>query len=193
MLSESIWILPALPALGALVNGLLGARWREKGIAAVAVGSVGLALAAALALLAQMLSLPAGDRSFSVTLWRWLSDGALHIHVGFLLDSLAMVMVMVILFVGFLIHLYSAGYMKGEPGYRRYFVCLNLFVFFMLVLVLADNLVSPSSAGRAWDCARTCSSASGTKRSRPVMQAARPSSSTASATSGFSWGSCWPP
>ena len=141
MLSESIWILPALPALGALVNGLLGARWREKGIAAVAVGSVGLALAAALALLAKMLSLPAGNRSFSVTLYRWLSDGALHIHAGFVLDSLAMVMVMVILFVGFLIHLYSAGYMKGEPGYRRYFVCLNLFVFFMLVLVLADNLV----------------------------------------------------
>jgi len=141
MLSESIWILPALPALGALVNGLLGARWREKGIAAVAVGSVGLALAAVLALLAEMLSLPAGDRSFSVTLWRWLSDGALHVHVGFVLDSLAMVMVTVILFVGFLIHLYSAGYMKGDPGYRRYFVCLNLFVFFMLVLVLADNLV----------------------------------------------------
>jgi len=141
MLSESIWILPALPALGALANGLLGARWREKDIAAVAVGSVGLALATALALLAQMLSLPAGDRTFSVTLWRWLSDGALHVRVGFLLDSLAMVMVMVILFVGFLIHLYSAGYMKGEPGYRRYFVCLNLFVFFMLVLVLADNLV----------------------------------------------------
>ena len=141
MLSESIWILPALPALGALVNGLLGVRWREKGIAAVAVGSVGLALAAALALLALMLSLPAGDRTFSVTLWRWLSDGALHVHVGFVLDSLAMVMVTVILFVGFLIHLYSADYMKGEPGYRRYFVCLNLFVFFMLVLVLADNLV----------------------------------------------------
>ncbi|HCU69365.1 MAG TPA: hypothetical protein DGF30_09105, partial [Desulfomicrobium sp.] len=66
MLSESIWILPALPALGALANGLLGAGWREKGIAAVAVGSVGLALAAALALLADMLSLPEGDRTFSI-------------------------------------------------------------------------------------------------------------------------------
>ncbi len=140
MLSESIWILPALPALGALANGLLGARWREKGVAAVAVGSVGLALAAALALLAEMLAGPA-DRAFSVTLWRWLTDGALRIETGFVLDRLAMVMVMVILFVGFLIHLYSADYMKGDPGYRRFFVCLNLFVFFMLVLVLADNLV----------------------------------------------------
>ena len=140
MLSESIWILPALPALGALANGLLGARWREQGIAAVAVGSVGLALAAALALLAEMLAGPA-DRAFSVTLWRWLADGALRIETGFVLDRLAMVMVMVILVVGFLIHLYSADYMKGDPGYRRFFVCLNLFVFFMLVLVLADNLV----------------------------------------------------
>jgi NADH-quinone oxidoreductase subunit L len=122
MLSESIWILPALPALGALVNGLLGARWPERGIAAVAVGSVGLALAAALALLAQMLSLPEGDRSFSVTLWRWLSDGALNVHVGFLLDSLAMVMVTVILFVGFLIHLYG-GLHERRAGYRRFFVC----------------------------------------------------------------------
>jgi NADH-quinone oxidoreductase subunit L len=140
MLSESIWILPALPALGALANGLLGARWREKGVAAVAIGSVGLALAAALALLAEMLAGPA-DWVFSVTLWRWLTDGALRIETGFVLDRLAMVMVMVILFVGFLIHLYSADYMKGDAGYRRFFVCLNLFVFFMLVLVLADNLV----------------------------------------------------
>jgi NADH-quinone oxidoreductase subunit L len=140
MLSESIWILPALPALGALVNGLLGARWRDRTVAALAVGSVGLALAAALVLLVEMLAGPA-DRVFSVTLWRWLTDGALRIETGFVLDRLAMVMVMVVLFVGFLIHLYSADYMKGDPGYRRFFVCLNLFVFFMLVLVLADNLV----------------------------------------------------
>lgn len=140
MLSESIWILPALPVLGALANGLLGASWRDRTVAAVAVGSVGLALAAALALLAEMLSGPA-DRTFSVTLWRWLTDGALRIETGFVLDRLAMVMVMVILVVGFLIHLYSADYMKGDAGYRRFFVCLNLFVFFMLVLVLGDNLV----------------------------------------------------
>ena len=137
---ESIWILPALPALGALANGLLGAAWRDRTVAAVAVGAVGLALAAALALMAEMLT-GADDRVFSVTLWRWLTDGALRIEAGLVLDRLAMVMVMVVLFVGFLIHLYSADYMKGDAGYRRFFVCLNLFVFFMLVLVLGDNLV----------------------------------------------------
>ncbi len=137
---ESIWILPALPALGALANGLLGAAWRDRTVAAVAVGAVGLALAAALALMAEMLT-GADDRVFSVTLWRWLTDGALRIEAGLVLDRLAMVMVMVVLFVGFLIHLYSVDYMRGDAGYRRFFVCLNLFVFFMLVLVLGDNLV----------------------------------------------------
>lgn len=137
---ESIWILPALPAMGALANGLLGAAWRDRTVAAVAVGAVGLALAAALALMAEMLT-GADDRVFSVTLWRWLTDGALRIEAGLVLDRLAMVMTMVVLFVGFLIHLYSADYMKGDAGYRRFFVCLNLFVFFMLVLVLGDNLV----------------------------------------------------
>jgi len=137
---ESIWILPALPALGALANGLLGAAWRDRTVAAVAVGAVGLALAAALALMAEMLT-GADDRIFSVTLWRWLTDGTLRIEAGLVLDRLAMVMVMVVLFVGFLIHLYSVDYMRGDAGYRRFFVCLNLFVFFMLVLVLGDNLV----------------------------------------------------
>jgi len=140
MLSDSIWILPALPALGALLNGLTGKRRSEKGVALIAVGVMGLALMAALILLAEMIALPAEARCFTITLYRWLSNGALQIHIGFVLDSLAMVMVFVILFVGFLIHLYAADYMKGDPGYRRFFFCLNLFVFFMLVLVLADNL-----------------------------------------------------
>lgn len=140
MFSEHVWILPALPALGALINGLSGAGRSERRIAAVAAGSVGLAFAAALIMLAEMF-FPAADKSFSVTLYRWLSNDALQINIGFMLDRLAMIMVIVILFLGFLIHVYSTGYMKGESGYRRFFVCLNLFVFFMLVLVLADNLV----------------------------------------------------
>ncbi|HQB29268.1 MAG TPA: NADH-quinone oxidoreductase subunit L [Syntrophales bacterium] len=141
MFSRSLWILPALPALGVLVNGLLGTSWRERRIAVVASGSVGLALAAAVGFLAELLSCPPGERRIAVRLYRWLSEGPLAVDVGFLLDPLSMAMVLVVLFLGFLIHLYSADYMRGDPGFRRYFVCLNLFVFFMLVLVLADNLV----------------------------------------------------
>lgn len=140
MLSECIWILPLLPALGTLLNGLGGKRRSERGVAAIAIGAVGLALAAAITLLVEMLSLPAEARRITATLYPWLSDGPLKIHIGLVLDALAMVMVFVVLFIGFLIHLYAAGYMKGDPGYRRFFFCLNLFVFFMLVLVLADNL-----------------------------------------------------
>lgn len=140
MFSEYVWILPALPAMGALVNGLAGAGWSERRIGAVAAGSVGLALAFALLMLADMFSASA-DTGLSVTLYRWMSNDSVRIIVGLVLDRLAMLMVMVILFLGFLIHVYSTGYMKGEKGYRRYFVCLNMFVFFMLVLVLADNLV----------------------------------------------------
>jgi len=141
MPTQSIWILPALPALAVLVNGLFGASWRPGRIASIAVGSVGLALVAALGFLAELFSRPAGDRRIAVNLYRWLSDGPLTIDIGLLLDPLSMVLVLVILFVGFLIHLYSVDYMGGDPGYRRYFVCLNLFVFFMLLLVLADSLV----------------------------------------------------
>lgn len=146
MFSESIWLLPALPALGALINGLCGGLFgskerREKFISVIAISVMGLALVAVGVLLIEMLSLPVSERRFAVHLYRWFSVGLLNISVGFVLDSLSMIMTLVIVFVGFLIHLYSAGYMKGEPGYQRFFVCLNLFVFFMLVLVLADNLL----------------------------------------------------
>jgi len=140
MLSDSIWILPVLPALGALLNGLTGKNRSEKGITAIAVGAMALALAAALFFATEMFMQPAGTHYPTAILYRWLSVGDLQISVGLALDRLSLVMVLVVLFVGFLIHLYSAGYMKGDPGYRRFFFCLNLFVFFMLVLVLADNL-----------------------------------------------------
>jgi len=140
-LSSFLWILPALPALGVLVNGFFGTSWREKKIASMSVGSVGLALAFALVFAAELFARLPGDRRLSMSLYRWLSDGSLTVDLGLFLDPLSMVMVFVVLFVGFLIHLYSAGYMTGDPGYRRYFVFLNLFIFFMLLLVLADNLV----------------------------------------------------
>ena len=124
-LSSFLWILPALPALGVLVNGFFGTSWREKKIASVSVGSVGLALAFALVFAADLFSRLPGDRRLSMSLYRWLSDGSLTVDLGLFLDPLSMVMVFVVLFVGFLIHLYSAGYMTGDPGYRRYFVFLN--------------------------------------------------------------------
>ncbi|MCK9392581.1 MAG: NADH-quinone oxidoreductase subunit L [Syntrophales bacterium] len=141
MISESLWLLLAFPALGVLVNGLIGSRFRATTVAAIAVSSVGLSLAVALGFFWKMTTAAPAARIVATTLYTWLADGALQIRIGLLLDSLAMVMVLVVLGIGFLIHIYSASYMKGDAGYRRFFVYLNLFIFFMLLLVLADNLV----------------------------------------------------
>jgi NADH-quinone oxidoreductase subunit L len=141
MSSEYLWLLLVFPALGVLVNSLAGRRFSEKAIAAVAVSSVGLSLAVAVGFFCKMTAAAPAARIVATTLYTWLADGALQIRVGLLLDPLSMVMILVVLGIGFLIHIYSAGYMKGDGGYRRFFVYLNLFIFFMLLLVLADNLV----------------------------------------------------
>jgi len=141
MISEYLWLLLAFPALGVLVNCLIGSRFRETMVAAIAVSSVGLSLAVALGFFWKMTTAAPAARIVATTLYTWLSDDALHIRIGLLLDPLSMVMVLVVLAIGFLIHIYSTSYMKGDDGYRRFFVYLNLFIFFMLLLVLADNLV----------------------------------------------------
>jgi len=138
---ESLWLLLVFPALGVLVNGLAGRRFPTPVIAAVAVASVGLSLTVALGFFLEMTAAAPAARTVATTLYTWLADGALQIRVGLLLDPLAMVMVLVVLGIAFLIHIYSTGYMRGDGGYRRFFVYLNLFVFFMLLLVLADNLI----------------------------------------------------
>lgn len=141
MTSEYLWLLLAFPALGVLVNGLIGSRFRETTVATIAVSSVGLSLAVALGFFWKMTRTAPAARIVATTLYTWLSDGALQIRIGLLLDPLAMVMVLVVLGIGFLIHIYSVSHMKGDDGYRRFFVYLNLFIFFMLLLVLADNLI----------------------------------------------------
>jgi NADH-quinone oxidoreductase subunit L len=73
-----------------------------------------------------------------ITLWQWLNTGGLAVDIAFQLDALSLVFIFVITFVGFLIHLYSGEFMSGDEGYSRYFAYMNLFVFSMLLLVLAD-------------------------------------------------------
>ncbi len=141
MLFKAIYLLPLLPAIGVLINGLLGKRFGDKTVAFVACTSVGLSLILAIGMLYQMIIADPAHRVITSSLYRWISDGSLQINVGFLIDPLAMAMIMVVTFVGFVIHFYSIGYMEGDSGYRRYFVCLNLFIFFMLVLVMGDNLI----------------------------------------------------
>ncbi len=140
-MADTLYLITLFPLLGFLVNGLFG-RWlseRQSGMVAtgMVLGSFFLSAQLLLGLLAQH-----GEQVvFAQTLFSWIRVGALHIPVRYVFDPLTAVMTLVITGVGLLIHIYSIGYMRGDPGVRRYFAFLNLFTFMMLNLVLADNLV----------------------------------------------------
>jgi NADH-quinone oxidoreductase subunit L len=141
--ADYLWLIPLFPAVGALVNSLfgiriqrtLGKRWNH----AIAIGTMTLSLLVALRALAQMVALPGNERFLQNTLWNMLSAGQLRFDLAFALDPLSMMMVLIITFIGTLIHVFSVGYMADEPSYWRFFAYLNLFVFAMLLLVMGDN------------------------------------------------------
>jgi NADH-quinone oxidoreductase subunit L len=140
-MGEALYLITLFPLLGFLVNGLLG-RWlseRQSGMVA-SMAVLGSFMISAQALLA-LLALPVEQRLFTQSLFSWIPVGELQINIGYSFDPLSAVMTMVVSGVGLLIHIYSIGYMHGDPGIRRYFSFLNLFTFMMLTLVLADNLV----------------------------------------------------
>jgi NADH-quinone oxidoreductase subunit L len=133
-------LVPAFPLFGFAIlfvsAGLLPKRW----IAVVGVGSVGIAMILALIILAAFLSQPPAE-PFRQIIWTWFDVDGLTPEVGFYLDALSLVMMVVVTFVGFLIHLYSSEFMSDDEGYSRFFAYMNLFVASMLVLVLANNLL----------------------------------------------------
>jgi NADH-quinone oxidoreductase subunit L len=137
-------LIPLLPLLGAAYSGLLGARvarrWGER---AIHLPTVALPWASFVIALVGFATLARGDHEAVLhqRLWTWIDVGQLHVDLAFLMDRLSAVMCLVVTFVGSLIHVYSVGYMRGDPGYFRYFSYLNLFMFSMLVLVLGDNLL----------------------------------------------------
>jgi len=134
-----LWIFPALPLVGFMINGLLGRRLPRRAVGGVACASVGLGFLIALQAVRVLLVLPPEARAIRQIVYPWIGAGDFQAGVGLLLDPLSAVMVLVVSGVGFLIHVYSIGYMHEDPDYSRYFAQLNLFIFFMLLLVLADN------------------------------------------------------
>ena len=135
---DLIWVLIALPALGAIIL-LLGGRRTDKWGPYLGVLTVlGSAVLAVLMLLA-MMALPVADRTINQTLFSWVFVGDFSVDMAFQLDQLSMVFVLLITIVGTLIHIYSLGYMAHDPNRRKFFGFLNLFVAAMLVLVLANN------------------------------------------------------
>ncbi|MDY6843893.1 MAG: NADH-quinone oxidoreductase subunit L [Thermodesulfobacteriota bacterium] len=134
-----VWLVPLFPLLAVLINGLLGIRFKKGTIGLVACTSLFLSFIVSALIFYQVLQLPADQRNIEVVLYTWIGSGTFNVDFGFLIDPLSLVMMLVVSGVSFLIHLYSCGYMHDDPGFRRYFVELNLFTFFMLLLVSANN------------------------------------------------------
>jgi NADH-quinone oxidoreductase subunit L len=138
---ELLGLIPALPFAGFVVLALIGRRLPRRAVAVVGAGSVGLSAAAMVLVGIEFLGTPPPNQVYSQTIWIWLSVGSFTPVIAFYLDALSMVMIFVITFVGFLIHLYSTEFMIDDEGYSRFFAYMNLFVGSMLTLVLDDNLL----------------------------------------------------
>ncbi|MBI1988061.1 MAG: NADH-quinone oxidoreductase subunit L [Nitrospinae bacterium] len=135
-MSQYVWLIPLFPILAVLINGLFGRKYIRDKAHYLAVGSVGLSLLVAIGIFIEVAFLGGGG---DYILYPWIFSGQLSVNVGFLVDPLSAIMLMVVCGVGFLIHVYSVGYMHGDGGYYRFFTYLNLFMFSMLILVLGDN------------------------------------------------------
>jgi len=136
-----LWIIPALPLAAVALNLLIGDRLGRRGTAWLACGAIALAFAASLRAVIALAGHVEADRRIVETAWTWMRVGDFHADVAFLLDPLSAVMTLIVTGVGFLIHVYSTGYMADDPSFRRFFLYLNLFMFAMLTLVLADNFL----------------------------------------------------
>ena len=140
LLLDHLWIILVLPLAGAAVNGLFGRRWPQSAVNSVGVGSVSLAFLAVLELVREFFQL-APDHPYVDRYFTWMIAGPFKVDFALQVDQLTVVMLLVVSFVGMLIHIYSTGYMAHEGGYARFFSYLNLFMFFMLTLVTAANLI----------------------------------------------------
>src|SRR5690242_4429672 len=136
-----LWIILALPLAGAAINGLFGKRWSQSAVNSVAVGSVSLAFLAVLELVREFSHLAQGQLPYPGNYFTWITAGSFRVDFLLQVDQLTIVMLLTVSFVGMLIHIYSTGYMAHEGGYYRFFCYLNLFMFFMLTLVMAANLI----------------------------------------------------
>jgi NADH-quinone oxidoreductase subunit L len=141
LLLEHLWIIPLLPLLGATMNGLLGKTWPNTLVNTVAVGSTGLSFLAALEAVREFSTLSPSQIPWIQQYFSWIEAGTFRAGFDLQVDQLTVVMLMVVTGVGWLIHIYSTGYMAHEGGYYRFFAYLNLFMFFMLILILAANYV----------------------------------------------------
>src|SRR5271166_5885847 len=132
----NLWLIPILPLAGAAINGFLGKKSSRTAVSAIALVFSGAAFLWAVSVAWRGLS---AGLPYQEYLAHWIRSGNFAADFAFYLDQLSLVMLLVVTGVGFLIHIYSVGYMWEDPSYYRFFAYLNLFMFFMLTLVLANN------------------------------------------------------
>jgi NADH-quinone oxidoreductase subunit L len=138
---DLLWLVPTFPLLGFLILFVTAGALCRRSIAIVGVGSVGLSMLVFMVVIATFIHTPPLGHAYTQTLWTWVNVMGFDPKIAFYLDPLSLVMTLVVTFVGFLIHLYSAEFMIDDDGYSRFFAYMNLFVAFMLILVLANNLL----------------------------------------------------
>ena len=134
--SLNLWLIPVLPLAGAAINGFLGKKSSRTAVTTVGLVFPGAAFAWALVVALRFSSV---NLPYQEYIAHWIRSGSFSADYALYLDQLSLVMLLVVTGVGFLIHIYSVGYMWDDPGYYRFFSYLNLFMFFMLTLVLANN------------------------------------------------------
>src|SRR5699024_2581882 len=138
---QLLWLVPALPLVSFLILALWGTRMPGKSSGVLGTLSVGLSAILTICIGVSYLSSPPSGDFFQQTLWTWFDIAGFSPGISLYLDPVSLIFTFVITFVGFLIHLYSTEFMQGDKRYAQFFAYMNLFVFSMLMLVLADNLL----------------------------------------------------
>src|SRR5246127_3884045 len=138
---QLLWLIAAIPFASAALLALLGSRLPRRVVAVTGAGSIGLIAALTLLVGAEFISSPPVGNAYVQHLWTWMESGGFQPEIAFYLDPASLIMLLVVTFVGFLIHLYSVEYMRDDEGYSRFFAYMNLFVASMITLVLANNLL----------------------------------------------------
>ena len=138
---DYVWLIPLFPAIGFVINGLFGRSLGKKVVSWVGPSVIGLSFLTAILIFFEMIGRPPTERLFEKVIFDWVVSGSFQTVIGYQIDPLSILMVLVVTGVSFFIHIYSVGYMHDDLGYARYFTYLNLFVFMMLNLVLASNFL----------------------------------------------------
>lgn len=129
------------PLIGSAINGLAGKRLHKETVGYLACGAIGLSFLVSILVFCGLLLLPPEERLFEKHLFCWIESGSFRSAAALQVDPLSALMILIVTGVGFLIHIYSIGYMHHDKGYHRYFCYLNLFTFSMLLLVLSNNFL----------------------------------------------------